>query len=114
MILREELAKERTLRRAAEAADEDQSFLREQMETILKEKARLAQDNARLRRESQTMAKQLDILTLQLEKAALLPKRMKEVEKRYKKEKAAKLHAEEVAEQLSKDVQIQKQEVTRM
>ena len=118
VILREELCKERTLRRAAEAADEDQSFLREQMETILKEKARLAQDNARLRREAQTMAKQLEILTVQIENAAEvrknLPKRMKEVEKRYKKEKAAKLEAEENAEKLRKDMSVQKQEIERL
>ena len=66
VILREELSKERTLRRAAEAADEDQSFLREQMETILKEKARLAQENARLKREAQSMAKELEILGVQV------------------------------------------------
>ena len=79
VILREELMKERTLRRAAEAADEDQSFLREQMETILKEKARLAQDNARLKREAQTMARELEILGVQVERASHLPKRAKGV-----------------------------------
>ncbi len=114
VILREELSKERTLRRAAEAADEDQSFLREQMETILKEKARLAQENARLKREAQTMAKELEILGVQVESAGGLAKRAKEAEKARKKEKAARLAAEERSEQLAKDLARQKQEVERL
>ena len=114
VILREDLTKERVLRRAAEAADEDQSFLREQMETILKEKARLAQENARLVREGRTMAKELEILGVQLEAAASVSKRMKEVEKKFKREKASRTEAEERAEALHRELQKVKQENERL
>ena len=114
VILREELMKERTLRRAAEAADEDQSFLREQMETILKEKARLAQDNARLKREAQTMARELEILGVQVERASHLPKRAKEVERKYKKEKELKEEAEETVKELRKECALKRQEIERL
>ncbi|QDZ20371.1 hypothetical protein HOP50_04g28880 [Chloropicon primus] len=111
VILREDLMRERVLRRAAEAADEDQSFLREQMETILKEKARLAQENARLVREGRTMAKELEILGVQLEKAASMPKRVKEVEKKLKNAKTARTEAEERAESLESELQKAKQTI---
>ena len=114
VILREELMKERVLRRAAEEADEDQSFLREQMETILKEKARLAQDNARLVREGRTMAKELEILGVQIERAAALPKKINETEKKHKREKAAREKAEDRANALQKSLDSLKQENERL
>lgn len=114
VILREDLMKERVLRRAAEAADEDQSFLREQMETILKEKARLAQDNARLIREGRTMAKEMEILGVQLESAAAISKRAKEAEKKFKREKVARTEAEESLETLRAELLKAKQENERL
>ncbi|UPR03649.1 TPR repeat domain-containing protein [Chloropicon primus] len=104
-LLQEKLVKERTLRQVAEvAAEEDLSFLREQMEAVLKEKAGLAQDNARLAREGSTMAKQLEILEAQMDKGSDLSQKAKEMERRYKKEKAARLDAEERAERAEKSL----------
>lgn len=77
--MKEELGRERALRRAAEASDEDSGFLRQQMETMLKEKAFLAQENARLQREIQTLTRELDIANDQLKIALKTPKKLKEV-----------------------------------
>ena len=101
--LQEELIKERTLRQVAEvAAEEDQEFLRDQVETILREKAAMAQDNARLTREARAMAKQLEILGAQVNhihqshpSTSTSSSRARARERKKQKEKAARVDAEE-------------------
>ena len=112
--MREELLRERSLRRAAEASDEDSGFLRQQMETILKEKARLAQDNARLKRETQTLVKELDILNVQIESASIPSKKLKEAERMLRDERQARQDLETRVAALEETVAAQKQENRRL
>ena len=82
VALDEELQKERELR-------EDQTFLRQQMEAILVEKTRLAEENACLKREARTMAKEMEILGVQLENATTSARPREEeerVEEEYEEE----------------------------
>ncbi|QDZ24906.1 hypothetical protein HOP50_15g74490 [Chloropicon primus] len=77
----------------AAAPEGDQSFLYEQVDTLLKEKAEIAQENARLLGEGRTMAKELEILG---ETAAAQAKKCKDLEKKLKRseEKVEALEAE--------------------
>ena len=65
--IKQELTQERARRRAAEVADEDSGFLRQQMEALLKEKAQLAQENASLLQENRSLSSEVLLLTQQLD-----------------------------------------------
>ena len=65
--IKQELTQERARRRAAEVADEDSGFLRQQMEALLKEKAQLAQENASLLQENRSLSSEVLLPTQQLD-----------------------------------------------